>query len=327
MIQSVMTMAPLRISLSGGGTDLPAFFTREEGSVTSFAINKYTYVHVKRHDPLFQERFRISYSDTEHCNDIAEIRNDVIRSCLEYLHFDQPLHISTSADLPSRSGLGSSSSLMVALLHALHEMNGEEVSPIQLAEESFEIENTILKSEVGKQDQYASAFGGINHFIFSPNGRVKCEPIVVSKLVQNYFRNSLLLWTEVQRPANEILTEQVKELASKIDYYRKLKVLADQIADAMTSDALSIHEVTRLVRQGWDLKRSLSQDISSAQVELISNHLDELHLPGHKLLGAGAGGFFLVLEASSRIEQLQKFYKILNFEIDQKGSRIIHVIS
>lgn len=326
LIQSVMTMAPLRVSLCGGGTDLPSYFLLENGAVTSIAINKYTYVHIKRHDPLFQERFRISYSDTEHCNSVSEIENDIIRSCLEYLKFDEPLHISTSSDLPSRSGLGSSSSLMVALLQALHTINHREVSPIQLAEEAFEIENTVLKSQVGKQDQYACAFGGMNHFSFYSTGRVKCEPIVVSKEIEEFFRDALLLWTEIERPANEILSEQANQVEEKLDYYRQLKEFADQVADCLTNSRAELSQISRIVRKSWDLKQKLSDGIVNRKVDSISKHLDDLGLKGHKLLGAGAGGFFLVLEVGRQSKELQKLYKTLEFKIDQKGSRVVHIL-
>jgi D-glycero-alpha-D-manno-heptose-7-phosphate kinase len=214
---------------------------------------------------------------------------------------------------------------MVALLHALHTIKDEEVSPIQLSEEAFEIENRILKSQVGKQDQYASAFGGMNHFIFYSTGRVKCEPIVISREIKEFFRDSLLLWTEIERPANEILSEQANQVEEKLNYYR-LKSFADQIADLLTGSRTDLSQISRIIRESWDLKRKLSDGIANERVNSISSHLDELRLSGHKLLGAGAGGFFLVLEVGRQYKELQKLYKTLEFEIDQKGSRVIHIL-
>jgi D-glycero-alpha-D-manno-heptose-7-phosphate kinase len=327
VIQSVMSMAPLRVSLAGGGTDLPKYFRTHGGNVTSFAINKFTYVHVKRHDELFQEKYRISYSEVEHCNDRNEIKNDVIRSCLEYLDLDLPLQISTSADLPSKSGLGSSSSLMVALLHALHAMIGDQVSPVQLAEEAFEIETTILKSEVGKQDQYASAFGGINNFEFYSSGRVQCEPIIMTKKIQDFFENSLLLWTEVQRSANQILVNQVQEIEAKTGYYAELRELSSLTTNALVDGNFNPNFISNLVRQGWQVKQKLSNEIVPEHVKRISVELDNLNLSGHKLLGAGGGGFFLVLNASNKRANLEKKYKVFGFKIELQGSRIIHLVS
>ena len=138
-VQSVLSMAPLRISFVGGGTDISTFYRKTPGCVISAAINKYVYVHIKRHDPLFQERYRISYSETEHTQNRNDINNLIVRSCLELLEMDEPLQISTSADLPSNSGLGSSSSFAVALLNGLHKIRGEEVSLVQIAEEASRV--------------------------------------------------------------------------------------------------------------------------------------------------------------------------------------------
>jgi D-glycero-alpha-D-manno-heptose-7-phosphate kinase len=160
-IQSVLSLAPLRVSFLGGGTDISSFYNFHKGAVVSAAIDKFVYVHIKRHDPLFQERYRISYSETEHALERNHIKNDIVRACLEFLEMDEPLQISTSADLPANSGLGSSSSFAVAVLLGLHAMKNENVSPVQIAEEAYAVEVSLLSSPIGKQDQYAAAFGGI----------------------------------------------------------------------------------------------------------------------------------------------------------------------
>ena len=207
--QSVLSTAPLRISFLGGGSDIASFYEKSPGAVVSAAIDKYVYVHIKRHDPLFQERYRISYSEIEHSYSRSEIRNDIVRSCLEYLEIDEPLQISTSADLPANSGLGSSSSFAVALLLGLHAMRGEEISPIQVAEEACRVEIEILKSPIGKQDQYAAAFGGLNFFNFSTNGSVNIEPLYLPNVDSGrLLENIVLVWTGQSRKANVILADQ-----------------------------------------------------------------------------------------------------------------------
>jgi D-glycero-alpha-D-manno-heptose-7-phosphate kinase len=167
VFQSCLTIAPLRVSFVGGGSDFPNYYLKNGGAVVSTAISKYVYVHVKRHDPLFQERYRISYSEVEHTQSRESIKNRIVKSSLELLEIDEPLQISTSADLPAASGLGSSSSFAVALLLALHSLKGESVSPLQLSEEACNVEIEMLKSPIGKQDQYASAFGGMNFIEFN----------------------------------------------------------------------------------------------------------------------------------------------------------------
>jgi D-glycero-alpha-D-manno-heptose-7-phosphate kinase len=183
--QSVLTLAPLRVSLVGGGTDFESYYSKLGGMVVSAAINKYVYVHIKRHSSLFQEKYRISYSSTEHCQTRDEIKNLIVRSSLELLGIDEPLQISISADLPSNSGLGSSSSFAVALLLGLHTLKGEQVSAGQIAREACEVEINFMRSPIGKQDQYASSFGGFNCFEFLEDNTVKIQPLDVSKILLN----------------------------------------------------------------------------------------------------------------------------------------------
>ena len=191
----VSTITPQRISFVGGGTDLPAFYESHDGEVISSAIAQYVYVTVKRHSPLFQEAYRLSYSKTEHAHKLDDIENGIARECLRLVHVEPPLYIATAADLPASSGLGSSSSFAVGLLHALHLLKGERVSPGQLAEEACEIEINILGNPIGKQDQFAAAFGGLNHMLFKKNGRVEIDHLVLQdNLIDEIFENSLLIW-------------------------------------------------------------------------------------------------------------------------------------
>lgn len=158
--KTVTTITPQRISFVGGGTDLPSFYKNHNGEVISSAIDKYIYVTVKQHSPLFEEAYRLSYSKTEHVQSLDEIENSIARECLRLVSVEPPLYIATAADLPASSGLGSSSSFAVGLLHALHLLKGERVSAGQLAEEACHIEIDVLGNPIGKQDQYAAAFGG-----------------------------------------------------------------------------------------------------------------------------------------------------------------------
>ena len=209
--RTVTTITPQRISFVGGGTDLPSFYTKHGGAVISSAINQYVYVTVKQHSPLFNEAYRLSYSKTEHVNALDDIENSIARECLRLVNVEPPLYVATAADLPASSGLGSSSSFAVGLLNALHLLKGERVSPAQLAEEACEIEINILGNPIGKQDQYAAAFGGLNHIIFNKNGRVEIDHLVLhNNIINEIFENSLLIWTGIQRDAASILSKQNK---------------------------------------------------------------------------------------------------------------------
>jgi len=192
----VLTRTPLRVSFAGGGTDLAAFYDVQHGSVISTAINKYIFVTVKRHGDVFNEAIRLNYSKSEQVQQIDEIENNIARECLKFLEIDPPIYISTVGDLPASTGLGGSSSFAVGLLNALHAYRGERVSASQLAEEASHIEIEVLKEPIGKQDQYAAAFGGLNLFCFKAGGDVTVEPVrLLNGTLKSLFDRILMFWT------------------------------------------------------------------------------------------------------------------------------------
>src|SRR5215813_8162112 len=193
----VVTRTPLRVSFAGGGTDLAAFYERGGyGAVLSTAVNKYIYVTVKQHGEVFNERIRLNYSKSERAQRIEDIENNIARECLRFLQVEPPLYISTVGDLPASTGLGGSSSFAVGLLNALHAFRGERVSAGELAEEACHIEIEALKQPIGKQDQYAAAFGGVNFFSFEPDGVVKVEPQRLKNgTLKRLFNCVLMFWT------------------------------------------------------------------------------------------------------------------------------------
>ena len=220
-IYSVTTMTPHRISFAGGGTDYPKYYSKNGGSVINATINKYLFVTVKAHGEIFSEKYRLMYSTTELCNNVSEIKNNIARECLKLVPVKPPITISTISDLPPESGTGSSSCFTVGLLNALHAFRGERVSPAQLASEACKIEIEKLKKFSGKQDQYASAFGGINKFIFSKNGEVKISPITISSQnINNFFSKIRLLWTDLQRDSSKIAKSY--KLVNQSNEYKNL---------------------------------------------------------------------------------------------------------
>src|SRR5512133_1561165 len=205
----VVTRTPLRVSFAGGGTDLADFYERDYGAEFSTAIDKYIYVTVKRHSELFKEPIRVNYSSTELVDTVGEIKNNIARECLRLLKIDPPIYISTVGDLPACTGLAGSSSFAVGLLHALHAYRGERVGPGQLAEEATHVEIDVLKEPIGKQDQYAAAFGGLNSFRFNPGGAVTVEPVRVrNNFLEELFAHIQIFWTGIQRDASSVLSEQ-----------------------------------------------------------------------------------------------------------------------
>ena len=327
--QSVLSVAPLRISFLGGGTDIASFYNKHSGGVVSCAINKYVYVHVKRHDPLFQERYRISYSDVEHTSSRSKIKNSIVRSCLELLDIDEPLQISTSADLPSNSGLGSSSSFCVALLASLHALKGEDVSPAQLAEEACNVEINLLDSPIGKQDQYASAFGGMNYFHFEFGGKVRIEPLAASsEKIANFMSNIHLFWTGLRRDANSILSAQANRQSQNENLLLELNLVTKDFRLEFESDSNNFFKLGELITKGWEIKKNLEPSITTSEISDMESRLKQLDPQGYKLLGAGGGGFFLALFENLGFTNPINVDDIPRFspKIDNLGVRILSTI-
>ena len=327
--QSVLTLAPLRISFLGGGTDLPDFYNTHTGKVVSAAINKYVYVHVKRHDPLFQERYRVSYSQIEYADNRDQIQNGIARSCLELLDIDEPLQISTSADIPASSGLGSSSSFAVALLLGLHELQGQSPSAAQLAEEAAHVEIEMLNEPIGKQDQYSAAFGGLNQYVFEKNERVTIEPLPLSaETVKKFFANSLLIWTEEARSASVILEDQRQNKDTNVKGLVELTRLVDRFKEALLKPEINCSQLGSLIKQGWELKQNFSTLISTAKSEEIFTLLEKNDSLGYKLLGAGGGGFIYSIFEQPSSTILPRFadWKTFIPSLDNSGARVASLI-
>ncbi|CAM8431426.1 COG2605 Predicted kinase related to galactokinase and mevalonate kinase [Candidatus Methylopumilus universalis] len=326
--RTVTTITPQRISFVGGGTDLPSFYSRQDGSVISSAIDKYVYVTVKRHSPLFQEEYRLSYSKTEHTNSLDKIENSIARECLRLVHIDPPLYIATAADLPASSGLGSSSSFAVGLLNALHLLKGERVSPAQLAEEACEVEINILGNPIGKQDQYAAAFGGLNHIVFKKNGRVEIDHLVLqNNLIDEIFENSLLIWTGIQRNASDILVKQNENVAKNFANYELIIDNNKTCKDLMLNPPSDfLNQFGKLLEKSWQTKKSLEQTISSNEMDEIHNRVKILGGYGGKLNGAGGGGFFFEIIPKESHAATLSFYgpsRVLKVAYEPFGSRLL----
>src|ERR1700682_3112035 len=252
----VITRTPLRGSCAGGGTDLPEFYEVEEGAVLSAAVDKYVYVTVKRHSDLFNEPIRLNYSRTEQGNTIGEIENNIARECLKFLNIEPPIFISTVADMPASTGMGGSSSFTVGLLNALHTFRGERVTAGQLAEEACYIEMEVLKEPIGKQDQYAAAFGGLNLLRFGRSGRVMVEPQqVVNGSVSHLFDNIMMFWTGHQRSAASVLSEQKSKTPANLDVLMQMRRQAHEFRQLFSGTELDIERLGNTLHHGWEFKR------------------------------------------------------------------------
>lgn len=326
--RAVTTITPQRISFVGGGTDLPSVYTMQDGGVISSAINQYVYVTVKHHSELFEESYRLSYSKTEHTDSLDSIENSIARECLRLVQVDPPLYIATAADIPASSGLGSSSSFAVGLLNALHLLKGERVSPAQLAEEACEVEINILGNPIGKQDQYAAAFGGLNHINFKKSGRVEIDHLVLpNNLIDEIFENSLLIWTGVQRDASTVLKKQGDGISKKIASYESLSSDVQDCKKLMLNPPPDfLDQFGVLLEKTWNTKKGLEESISSNSIDDVHKEVLSLGGKGGKLSGAGGGGFFYEIVPKELHPKLMKVYRtsrLLKVAYEPLGSRLL----
>jgi D-glycero-alpha-D-manno-heptose-7-phosphate kinase len=293
-----ITRTPLRISFGGGGTDLAEFYERDYGAVFSTSIASYIYVTVKRHSPLFNESIRINYSRSEEVNFIDEIENDIARECLRFMDIEPPIYISTVGDHPASTGLGGSSSFAVGLLHGLHAFRGERVSAGQLAEEASHIEIDVLGQPIGKQDQYAAAFGGLNLFTFKPSGAVSVEAhrSANGRVVSELFDWLMMFWTGHQRDAMSVLQEQRRNTPAKLESLTAMRGHAHRLYDMCGGDVDPI-EFGSILDESWRLKRGLASTISTDQIDNWYAAAMAAGAIGGKICGAGGGGCMLFVVA------------------------------
>jgi D-glycero-alpha-D-manno-heptose-7-phosphate kinase len=323
----VVTRTPLRVSFAGGGTDLADFYERGYGAVFSTAIDKYIYVTVKRHSELFNEPIRINYSSTEQVDTIDEIKNNIARECLRFLGVQPPIYISTVGDLPASTGLAGSSSFAVGLLHALHAYRGERVSPGQLAEEATHIEIIVLKEPIGKQDQYAAAFGGLNFFRFNPGGAVTVEPLrMQGTFLDDLFEHILMFWTGIQRDASSVLSEQKQNIPAKLAFLEKMRAHAHQLQQCAGAGPFDPAAFGRVLHESWQLKRQLASSISSSQIDAFYERAMKAGAEGGKICGAGNGGFLLFIvrpEKKSAVRNALSDLLEVPIRFEAHGSRVL----
>lgn len=296
----VVTRTPLRVSFAGGGTDLAEYYRTSEGVVLSMTIQQHVYVTVKRHGELFGEPVRLNYSETEQVRRVDEVRNDIARECLRFLEIEPPIYVSTVADVPSASGLGSSSAFAVGLLNALHVWRGERVSAGQLADEAAHIEIDVLHHPIGKQDHYAAAFGGFNLLRFLRSGGVSVESQrAPAGTLDALFAHCLLFFTGRFRQASAVLVEQRANTERNRSELDRLRAHALQIQEILLNGS-NIGEVGRILDETWRVKRELASGITDPTIDAIYDAAKRAGAFGGKVCGAGGGGFILFIVPPAR---------------------------
>lgn len=324
----VTTRTPLRVSFFGGGTDLPDYYSRGYGAVVSTTIDKYVYVTVKPHGALFNETFRLNYSITEQAATVEDIENDIARESIRSCGIgDGPLYISTVADVPTGSGLGSSSSFAVGLLHAFHAMKGRHLTPGELAASACRIEIDILGKPIGKQDQFAAAYGGLNYIRFDANERVSITPITLSVANTNRLFSSLMLfWTGVSRRADDVLSDQKQRTELNIGSLDAMRDTAERACEMLHERDLSVAAFGELMDEAWTLKQRLSPRIAEDQIGTWYRRGVEAGAHGGKLCGAGGGGFLLFCappERHGEIKAALSDLRSIDIGYDSLGTRLL----
>jgi D-glycero-alpha-D-manno-heptose-7-phosphate kinase len=328
--RAVTTITPQRLSFAGGGTDLPDFYRLHGGAVVSSAIDKYIYVTVKRHSPLFNENYRLSYSKTEHVNRLDDIENDIARECLKLVDVDPPLFMATASDLPAASGLGSSSSFAVGLLYALHALRGEDVSAGQLAEEACHIEIDALRHPIGKQDQYAAAFGGLNYITFQADGRVHLDSVwVPGNGAGRLFKHVMLFWTGMQREAGHVLSEQRDNIGRTSATLLEMRDMAAACRDLLLARPDDAAALGALLDSGWRAKRSLASTITTSDIDACYDHALQGGALGGKIAGAGGGGFLFLIVPPDRHDAVRAALPGMvdvPVSYEPRGARLLSVV-
>jgi len=288
----IISQTPYRVSFAGGGTDLPAFYRREYGAVLSTTIDQHIYVTIHRR---FEPTTRVSYSRTEIASTLDEIQHELVREAMRLVEIDEPLEITTIGDVPAGTGMGSSSSLTVGLLTALYGYRHRVVSPRLLAEQACRIEIDTLSKPIGRQDQYAAAFGGVNYIRFNPDETVEVEPVPCrAETLVELEQRVLLIYTGQTRDANQILDRQSSATVDRLAVLRSMRDLADQMRHALAGEG-DLDRFAALLHEAWELKRSLVCGISNDQIDEWYEAARRAGAAGGKLLGAGGGGFLLLI--------------------------------
>jgi D-glycero-alpha-D-manno-heptose-7-phosphate kinase len=322
----IITRTPFRVSFVGGGSDLPIFFKEYGGAVLSSSINKYMYI--SSHDFFEKNKVRTKYSATETVSSVEEIEHPILRTIMSKLNIGKGLEISSIADVPAGTGMGSSSSFTVGTLHNMMARKGmlKKVDKLWLAEEACQIEIHDLNEPIGKQDQYAAAFGGLNLYRFNKDNEVLVKPMNLSEdAIKDFSSHLKLYYLGNQRSASEILSKQSKESlkADKIQALKTMVSFVDDFADSLEGNQWK--KCGEIIDENWKLKQSLTMGISNSSIQNIYELGNNNGAWGAKLLGAGGGGFMLFFAPPEKHSLLDQTIQLspFPFELENFGSQII----
>ncbi|MBV8716325.1 MAG: kinase [Chloroflexi bacterium] len=322
----IISRTPYRISFFGGGTDYPVWYQENGGAVLSTSIDKYAFISCRYLPPYFEHRSRVVYSRIELVDDNVQIEHPAVRETLRYMGVGEGIEVHYDGDMPARTGIGSSSSFTVGLLHALYALRGRMPTKQQLAVDAIRIEQQLIGENVGSQDQVAAAYGGFNYVTFNPAGNFEVTPLILpSDRMQEFSQHLLLVFTGFSRNASEIAASQVRATPNRRIELLAMRQMVDEGMGILTGDA-PLAEFGSLLHEGWQLKRSLTRDVSTPAIDDIYAAARSAGALGGKLLGAGGGGFLLFFvqpELRARVIKRLEPLTVVPFQMDNTGSQIV----
>jgi D-glycero-alpha-D-manno-heptose-7-phosphate kinase len=318
----------MRVSLFGGGSDIPAHFTEHGGAVLGMAIDKYCYTFFKQLPPFFDHKYRIVYRQIETVQSIDDIAHPLVRTTLQQANLKHGLEIMHNGELPARSGMGSSSAFAVGLSHAIAAQNGHMVTKKMLAETAIHIERDLIPEAGGWQDQIWAAYGGLNRIDFIPGDGFSVSPLILSKAVRNELVSSIVLFdTRLSRDASEIETDKEHRVRQNAQTLIDMAAMTDRAYRILSDGGPSaVMRLGSLLRESWEMKKTLSADVTTSEIDAMYKAGIDAGAWGGKLLGAGSGGFLLFLVPPSARPALRRALSGLieiNVEVDYEGSKVV----
>ncbi len=323
----IITRTPFRISFFGGGTDYPGWYKENGGTVLSTTIDKYCYISCRPLPPFFKYKHRIVYSKTENAKDTNKIIHPSVRECIRFIDLDHGLEIHHDGDLPARSGLGSSSSFTVGMIHALYGLKGMIKSKRDLALDAIHVEQDLIGENVGSQDQIAAAYGGFNKIDLSGAHVISVQPVIMSPERLNHLQDHMMLFfTGLSRNASEVAKTQIKNIPKTRNELTAMTAIANE-GFSIIKNQKPVEEFGKLLKESWQYKRKLSKKISNEKIDTIYATAMKAGALGGKLLGAGGGGFILFFappEIQPKIKEKLKKLLCVPFRFENQGSQIIY---
>ena len=322
----IISRTPFRISFFGGGTDYRVWYRDNGGSVLGTTIDKYCYITCRCLPPFFEHKYRIVYSYSELVQNIDEIRHPAARECLRFMGIKEGVEIHHDGDLPARTGLGSSSSFTVGMLHALYALKGMMPSKMQLARDAIHVEQDLIKENVGSQDQVLTALGGLRRIDFSGSHEINTELITIkTERLESLENHLMLFFTGLSRTASEIAGEQIKQTPNKKKELTRIGAMVDEAINILNGEN-DLADFGKLLDESWRLKRSLTDKISTPDIDRIYEKATKAGATGGKLLGAGGGGFILFFvkpELQIKVKKALTGFLNVPIRFESSGSQII----